>query len=341
LGSVTNAPYSLNFAFTNGIGYYEFYSVATDTSGNTEPTPPYAQAAVHFQAASGSAETIAFTAPDSSPAGSSLTPFATASSGLPVVFTSRTPSICTVTGTQVTTLAIGTCTIAADQPGDAGYYLPAATVTASFQVTGVPQSISFAAPGALQVNASESLSATATSGLTVVFSSLTPSVCSVSGASVSSIAAGPCMVAADQPGDGAYWLPAARQVQSFTVSLLAQTISFATPPDEPLSAGSLSLSATASSGLVVAFSSQTNAVCTVSGAQVTLVSAGTCTVAAAQAGNATYAAAPAVARSFQVTGGGAADGNDPNTTDGPLPPWVLAALGLMMITIASRRMRTR
>jgi hypothetical protein len=44
-------------------------------------------------------------------------------------------------------------------------------------------------------------------------------------------------------------------------------------------------------------------VCTVSGATVTLVSAGTCTIQATQAGNANYAAATPVNQSFQVTPG--------------------------------------
>jgi len=46
---------------------------------------------------------------------------ATASSGLPVVFTSQTPSVCTVSGATVTPLAIGLCGIYATAPGDATY----------------------------------------------------------------------------------------------------------------------------------------------------------------------------------------------------------------------------
>jgi hypothetical protein len=42
-------------------------------------------------------------------------------------------------------------------------------------------------------------------------------------------------------------------------------------------------------------------VCTVSGTTVTLLTVGTCTIVASQAGNATYAAAPSVSRSFTVS----------------------------------------
>src|SRR5207302_1267027 len=62
------------------------------------------------------------------------------------------------------------------------------------------------------------------------------------------------------------------------------------------------VSATASSGLTVTFSSTTPTVCTVSGATVTLRAVGLCTIAADQAGNAAYSAAPQVTQGFAVNG---------------------------------------
>ena len=44
----TTAPYSLNFNFPSGVGYYEFYSQATDSNNSVEPAPSFAQAAVHY-----------------------------------------------------------------------------------------------------------------------------------------------------------------------------------------------------------------------------------------------------------------------------------------------------
>ncbi len=58
------------------------------------------------------------------------------------------------------------------------------------------------------------------------------------------------------------------------------------------------MSATASSGLPVSFSATGG--CTVSGGTVTLTAVGTCTLTASQPGDATYVAAPDVARSFNV-----------------------------------------
>jgi Bacterial Ig-like domain (group 3)/MBG domain/FG-GAP-like repeat len=80
-----------------------------------------------------------------------------------------------------------------------------------------------------------------------------------------------------------------------------QTISFGALANQTYGTASFTVSATASSGLPVGFNSQTGSVCTVSGATVTLVSAGTCTIQATQAGNGSYAAATPVTQSFQVT----------------------------------------
>src|SRR5262249_42830073 len=48
--TVTSAPWTATFAYPQGFGYYEFYSVATDSSGTVEPAPPYADTAVQYSA---------------------------------------------------------------------------------------------------------------------------------------------------------------------------------------------------------------------------------------------------------------------------------------------------
>lgn len=47
-GTAGATPYTANFSFPRGTGYYEFYSQATDSSGTTEPAPAAAQAATHY-----------------------------------------------------------------------------------------------------------------------------------------------------------------------------------------------------------------------------------------------------------------------------------------------------
>jgi hypothetical protein len=54
-------------------------------------------------------------------AGETVTASGTCTSGLAVTFTSTTPRVCTVNGSIVTAIAVGTCTVAADQVGDTVY----------------------------------------------------------------------------------------------------------------------------------------------------------------------------------------------------------------------------
>ena len=82
-----------------------------------------------------------------------------------------------------------------------------------------------------------------------------------------------------------------------------QTIAFGALSNQVLGIAPFTVSAIASSGLPVSFTSQTTPVCSISGTTLTLASYGTCTVQATQAGNTNYAAATPVNQSFQVTNG--------------------------------------
>ena len=84
---------------------------------------------------------------------------------------------------------------------------------------------------------------------------------------------------------------------------LSQTIIFTAPPDKPFGTLPFALGATATSNLTVAYTSQTTPVCTVVGNTVTLHSAGACTIAADQPGDATYAPASRVVQTFAVLKG--------------------------------------
>src|ERR1019366_6942024 len=150
-----------------------------------------------------------------------------------------------------------------------------------------------------QGSAPFTVSGTASSGLAVSFASTTPAVCTVSSVTVTMVAAGTCTIQATQAGNANY--TAAPPVdQSFQVTLESQTITFGALSNQFLGSAPFTLSASASSSLAVSFASTTSAVCTVSGATVTTVAVGTCTIQATQARNANYAAAAPVNQSFQV-----------------------------------------
>lgn len=153
--------------------------------------------------------------------------------------------------------------------------------------------------------ATMTISATASSGLPVTFFTATPAVCTVSGNVVTLVSAGACTVTATQAGNSVY--NAAPTVnQSFTIfppSLSYQSISLTIPTNVSLGVAPFTVTAAASSGLLVTIASSTPAVCTVSGYPVTILAAGTCTLTATQAGNTTYAAAAPVTQSFTVAAG--------------------------------------
>jgi hypothetical protein len=295
-GACTNA--GALYTMTSGTGTC---SVIANQPGNA--TYYAAPQVTQSTTASLVAQTITFGALANKPMGTP--PFAvtaTASSGLPVSFTSGTPAVCTVSGNIVTLLKGGSCSLTASQAGNSNY-AAATPVTHGFQVTigTTPQTITFNPLPSQPVNAPPFIvSATASSGLAVSFSSNTPAICTVAGSTVTLVAGGTCTIKASQPGNGVY-AAATPVTQSFTVTKLAQTITFAALPSKPLNAPPFTVSATASSGLPVSFLAGGASGCTVSGNTVTLVATGTCSITAKQAGNGTYAAASAVTQSFQVT----------------------------------------
>jgi hypothetical protein len=259
-------------------------------------------------------QTISFTS--TAPVGATVggptyTPTATGgASGNPVTFTidASASSVCAISAGIVSFTSTGTCVIDANQAGDGITWNAAPLVQQSFAVGQGSQTISFTstAPVAATVGgATYTPTATATSSLPVALTidAAASSICSIDGSgAVSFVGAGSCLIDATQVGD-ANWLAAPMNSQTFTVgptSLLSQTISFSGPSAKTLLDSPVAISATASSGLAVTFSSTTPLVCTVAGASVTLLATGSCVIDADQAGNATYAAAPQVQQSFTV-----------------------------------------
>jgi hypothetical protein len=224
---------------------------------------------------------------------------ATASSGLAVSFASTTTAVCTLSGTTVTLVGAGQCTIQATQPGN-GEWTAATPVDQSFEVGREAQIITFGSlSNQTYGTAAFAVSATASSGLAVNFYTATISTCSVSGDTVTLLAIGKCTIQAHQPGNANY--QAATPVsQNFQVTQGSQTITFGALSNKAYGQVPFAVSATASSGLAVSFASTTTPVCTVSGKTITLVGAGQCTIQSTQLGNVDWLAATPVDQSFEV-----------------------------------------
>ena len=362
IGADTSAPYATTFAFPNGYGAYEFYSIATDTQGMSEGAPPAAQASTHYEAgpvyttsayvllsnlaqtftgaplsatittvppglgvdvtydgsfalpvhvgtyavtstviqpsytgtASGTltiapeSQSIDFAALPGVTVGSPpITLTASASSGLPVGYASTVPSVATVSGNVVTIVGQGTTNIIASQAGN-GDVLAAPSVSRPLVVSPVAATVTLS--NLSQTYTGAPLSATVTTsppGLSVSVS--------YDGNAALPVHAGTHTVAATvtQPGytGGA--------TGTLSIAQATQTITFGALSPGTVGAH-VTLTASASSGLPVSFSSSNTAAATVSGNVATLLAVGTTTITASQAGSVDFQAAAPVAQPLVV-----------------------------------------
>jgi hypothetical protein len=229
--------------------------------------------------------------------GSGATTFAIASGGSASgCALSNSTATATITATTV-----GTCLIQATKAADATYDATT-SAAATFTFTKAIQSITFTQPTNMTVGGTQTRTPAASSSLTVTLTSTTTGVCTVSGFVITAVGSGTCSISASQPGDDNY--EAAAQVdQYFTISKGSQTVTFTAPANITYGDTPASLSATSTSGLVVAFQITgigTSDICTVSGTTVTIKKAGTCAIVSKQEGNDNYLRATDVLRTFTI-----------------------------------------
>jgi autotransporter-associated beta strand protein len=225
-------------------------------------------------------------------------PAATSSSGLAVTYTSSNTSVATIVNGMVHVLATGTSTITASQVGTTDY-TAAPSITQVLTVKN-PQTISFPAIAQKFVgDADFDAAATASSGLAVTYSSSNANVATIVSGKVHIIAAGTTTITASQTGSADY-VAASPATQTLTVNKNAQSITFATLAPKTIGDADFDAGATASSGLPVTYASSDSTVARIVSGKVHVVAAGTATITASQAGNATYSAASSATQTLTV-----------------------------------------
>jgi hypothetical protein len=251
----------------------------------------------------GGAQVLTFQSLSDKQAGQTVTLDVSADSGLSAfTFDSNDSTVVSFSGNVATALKVGQVTITATQAGQSPWL--SATASQPFIVTATPrvdQTITFVDIADQNVqSASFELNATASSGLPVRFAVVSGTSATVeSNGTVTIAGAGVTTIRASQDGNGSY-NPAATVEKTLTVTQVPQTITFNALSDVSLSAGTLALSASASSGLAVSFASSDSSVAEVSGTTLTLKQGGTITITASQAGNDTFLAAPDSTRTLTV-----------------------------------------
>jgi large repetitive protein len=303
-GQITGTP-------TTALALTTFTVTATDQSA---PTPQTSSKTFTLTVNKGT-DVISFTGPGTTVVTASpVTVSATGQSSAAVVFTSNTLTVCTVSGTSVTLVTTGTCTIVANQAGDANWNT-AAAVNQSFTVSAAPPTLTTtqAVPATtltVGVAATAFTPVTAAGGSGTVSFALSGGTLptglafstvsgQITGTPSTALALTTFSVTAtDQTAPTPQ-----TSVKSFTLTVNKGTdvISFTGPASTSLSGSPVTISATGLSSAAVVFSSTTLPVCTVSGTAVTLLTTGTCSITANQAADANWNVAAPVSQSFTVT----------------------------------------
>ncbi|MGN6472575.1 MAG: Ig-like domain repeat protein [Mycobacteriales bacterium] len=293
-GLTNSTTYTLSIAAKNAIG-------TGSSSATMTATPP------------GVAQTITF--PALSNQAFNQTPqtlHATSTSGLTVVYTSATTSVCDFVSGALTFKTAGTCTINADQPGN-GTYLPASQQQRSFTITAVvpgPPTNLLGTAGVASASLAFTPPTTANSGgdpITGYHVTINPGnttvACAASPCSLTGLTNGTAytftMTATSAAGTGL-----GSAVSNVTrPNAISQTITF-NQPTTPQNFGAtptLTATSNATPTLAVTFTSLTTDVCTItSGGALTTVSVGTCTIRADQSGDSTRASATPVERDIVI-----------------------------------------
>jgi hypothetical protein len=243
------------------------------------------------------------------PTGEPFTVRATATSDLPVSYSTPTLGVCTVQGATVSIVSLGSCVIAANQAGDE-YFRAAAQVTVTVEIVPkLDQNLSFGSqssqtyrPGGGFALSPRAAALSPYSGNAITYTSSPPAICTILGDIVSMLGAGICEVAADLAGN--YLYNAAPQVkQTVTILKADQNLTLRAPTALKVNdiVRLFTFGTGQLSGIPLVLGSTTPSVCTLSGDLLTALSDGDCIVTLNQEGDANWNAAPQQSATISVS----------------------------------------
>jgi sugar lactone lactonase YvrE len=205
----------------------------------------------------------------------------------------------TISGSTVTLTGTGTVVLQASEAADSTY--AAASQNATFTVTAITPTITFAVPDHTAGDAPFTVSATSNSTGAFTYT-VVSGPATISGSTVTLTGAGTVVLQASQAANGNYAAKTAST--SFTVTAtmpVVPTLSFTPIAAQTFGSAPFTVSATSASSGAVTYA-VVSGPATISGATVTLTGAGTVVLSASQAANGNYAAATATT-SFVVNSG--------------------------------------
>lgn len=223
------------------------------------------------------------------------------SANLPLIYQTTNASIAYVDANYLLHIvSSGNVTITASQAGNFVY----SPVSANYNISISPlsQSITFTnLPPKTFGDGQFTLSATASSGLPVEYTSSNTQVATINGSTVTINGAGTTTIKARQAGYPGYNNSEIDRV--LTVNKASQTIAFAPLPEKKFSDNLFTLSASSNTNLPITFSSSNPGIASINGTKVTIHGAGTVIILASHAGNENYLPAQ-FSQQLKITDGG-------------------------------------
>jgi len=223
---------------------------------------------------------------------------------LSLLVNSTTPSICSSDGKELKMIAEGTCsfTVSTAKTNDyaAKVSNQSATVTAArvkptLNIEKVSNQTSIGLPKTIEI-----FRVYSPTGDWVLPQSTTPETCIPIGFFIRLISGGTCTLTF-QTAETSTYLASDLYKSTFEITRSSQTISFTLPAAANLSAKTLTLSATASSGGVITYQTTSTGICSITGSTLNLLKGGNCSITATQAGTTTLAPISATA-AVMITG---------------------------------------
>ena len=231
--------------------------------------------------------------------GESVTLDATASSGLEIVYTSNNDSVASINGTTLTVNSEGSVVITATQAGDETY--KSASLERTFSFGRMAQTITWNDDLTnLVINDTVILTATSDAELAIVYTVDNNTVATINGDTLFIIGAGEAIITASQAGNETY--NSTSVSKTINIAKLGQAIEWNQELDSlTIENEAIELTATATSGLSITYTSSDETVAVVNGNILTIVGIGSATITASQEGDNTYNEAESVEKTITIT----------------------------------------
>jgi hypothetical protein len=211
---------------------------------------------------------------------------------LPLTVTSSTPTICSSDGKELKLITTGNCTFKVLTAKTKDYGLKeisqVVTITEARSKPELVMSVIANQTAKSLPKMIEIFRVYSPTGVYVLPQATTPAVCIASGFYVQIVGGGTCTLTYQSTANTSYLASDLYKV-SFEVIRDPQTMTFTLPATVDISTKTLALTATASSGASVIYSTTSADTCSITGSTLNLLKVGNCVVTASQAGTSTLA----------------------------------------------------